>query len=40
MSALDSVREAVRATDGVAAYVLYYFLVSNTINALLLMFAV
>jgi len=39
VSALDSIREAVRATDGVAAYVLYYFLVSNTLNALLLVFA-
>ena len=39
MSALDSVREAVRATDGVAAYVLYYCLLTNVLNALLMLFA-
>ena len=39
MSSLEPIREAIMATDGIAAYVLYYFLVSNTINALLLVFA-
>ena len=39
MSALEALREAVRATDGIAAYVLYYCLLCNTLNALLLVLA-
>lgn len=36
---LDTLREAIRSTDTAAAYVLYYFLASNTLNALLLIMA-